>query len=122
MFVASIRVLTFGNTFTPCFAATSGVSSTSPVAGGDGTSASTCSLLGSAAVSFAFPAFVFAYYLNGFGIALQHAGTNGYVAALKDGAATKMGVMHALYGSSLLLILRILSIDPGQVWAHWSRL
>ena len=59
-----------------------------------------------------FPAFVFAYSLNGFGIALQDAGANGYVAAFKYGAATKMGVLHAIYGSSLLLIFRILGIDP----------
>ncbi|KAK7684563.1 hypothetical protein QCA50_012510 [Cerrena zonata] len=46
-----------------------------------------------------FPVFVFAYALNGFGIALQDAGANGYVAAFKKGAATKMGILHAIYGA-----------------------
>ena len=65
-----------------------------------------------------FPVFVLGYVLNGFGIALQvgaslcgssqlrslttpfqDAGANGYVASLKDNAATKMGILHALYGT-----------------------
>ncbi|RPD61411.1 MFS general substrate transporter [Lentinus tigrinus ALCF2SS1-6] len=46
-----------------------------------------------------FPVFVLGYALNGFGVALQDAGANGFVASLKDNAATKMGVLHAVYGA-----------------------
>ncbi|PPQ74073.1 hypothetical protein CVT24_012943 [Panaeolus cyanescens] len=45
-----------------------------------------------------FPAFVFAYVLNGFGIAVQDAQANGFVAVLKRSPETKMGVLHAAYG------------------------
>ena len=45
-----------------------------------------------------FPALVLAYAINGFGLALQDAGANGYVASYKHGAATKMGILHAVYG------------------------
>ncbi|EMD35608.1 hypothetical protein CERSUDRAFT_116336 [Gelatoporia subvermispora B] len=46
-----------------------------------------------------FPVFVIAFAFHGFGGALQDAGANGYVASLssKD-AATKMGILHAVYG------------------------
>ncbi|TFK92343.1 MFS general substrate transporter [Polyporus arcularius HHB13444] len=46
-----------------------------------------------------FPVFVLGYALNGFGVALQDAGANAFVASLKDDAATKMGVLHAVYGA-----------------------
>ncbi|KAH9846506.1 MFS general substrate transporter [Lenzites betulinus] len=45
-----------------------------------------------------FPVFVAGYFVNGFGIALQDAGANGYVASLKENTSTKMGVLHAIYG------------------------
>ncbi|EJF59568.1 MFS general substrate transporter [Dichomitus squalens] len=45
-----------------------------------------------------FPVFVIAYAINGFGLALQDAGANGFVASLKENAATKMSVLHAVYG------------------------
>ncbi|OBZ67290.1 Bypass of stop codon protein 6 [Grifola frondosa] len=37
--------------------------------------------------------------IGGFGIALQDAGANGFVASLKDNASTKMGILHAVYGA-----------------------
>ncbi|EIW55077.1 MFS general substrate transporter [Trametes versicolor FP-101664 SS1] len=45
-----------------------------------------------------FPVFVLGYMINGFGLALQNAGSNGYVAALKENTATKFGILHAIYG------------------------
>ncbi|KAI0767878.1 MFS general substrate transporter [Irpex lacteus] len=50
-----------------------------------------------------FPVFVLGFVFNGFGISLQDAGSNGYVASLKDNAETKMGVMHAIYGVGALI-------------------
>lgn len=68
-----------------------------------------------------FPVFVLGYMINGFGLALQvsthayyrggatanatlsalkNAGSNGYVAALKENTATKFGILHAIYGMS----------------------
>ncbi|KAA1472078.1 MFS general substrate transporter [Dentipellis sp. KUC8613] len=49
-----------------------------------------------------FPLFVIAYCLNGFGIALQDAQANGYVASYKDNGAAKMGMLHAVYGAGAL--------------------
>ncbi|OBZ67359.1 Bypass of stop codon protein 6 [Grifola frondosa] len=48
-----------------------------------------------------FPVFVIAYAVNGFGLALQDAGANGFVASLKDNASTKMGILHAVYGDNI---------------------
>ncbi|KAI0358139.1 MFS general substrate transporter [Trametes cingulata] len=45
-----------------------------------------------------FPVFVIGYYLNGFGIALQEAGANSYVASLKENTSSKFGILHAIYG------------------------
>ncbi|KAI0350646.1 MFS general substrate transporter [Trametes cingulata] len=45
-----------------------------------------------------FPVFVLGYFMNGFGIGLQDAGANGYVASLKENASAKMGILHAIYG------------------------
>ncbi|KAJ3530014.1 hypothetical protein NM688_g7772 [Phlebia brevispora] len=49
-----------------------------------------------------FPVFVLGYAVNGFGLALQDAGANGYVASLREHAAIKMGVLHAVYGLGAL--------------------
>ncbi|GJE94799.1 MFS general substrate transporter [Phanerochaete sordida] len=65
-----------------------------------------------------FPAFVFAFALNGFGIALQDAGANGYVASLKDNAQTKMGLLHATYGAGALCAP--LAATPISHMKHWS--
>lgn len=63
-----------------------------------------------------FPVLVLGYTINGFGLSVQastlspglgyallkhtqDAGANGFVASLKKGAATKMGILHAVYGS-----------------------
>ncbi|KAF9224392.1 MFS general substrate transporter [Gyrodon lividus] len=49
-----------------------------------------------------FPVFVFAYFLNGIGLALQNAQSVGYVASFKENAETKMGVFMAAYGAGAL--------------------
>ncbi|KAH7910276.1 MFS general substrate transporter [Hygrophoropsis aurantiaca] len=49
-----------------------------------------------------FPAFVFAYFLGGIGLALQNAQSVGYVARLKPNAETKMGFLMACYGAGAL--------------------
>lgn len=46
-----------------------------------------------------FPVFVMAFTINGFGIALQDAQANGFVASLQHNAETKMGILHAAYGA-----------------------
>ncbi|KAG1823601.1 MFS general substrate transporter [Suillus subaureus] len=43
-----------------------------------------------------FPAFVLGYAINGFGMALQDAQSNGFVASLKDNPEVKMGILHAV--------------------------
>ncbi|KAK7056396.1 hypothetical protein VNI00_002950 [Paramarasmius palmivorus] len=49
-----------------------------------------------------FPAFILAYAINGVGIAIQDAQANGFVAAIKENAETKMGILHAIYGVGAL--------------------
>ncbi|KAK7684562.1 hypothetical protein QCA50_012509 [Cerrena zonata] len=65
-----------------------------------------------------FPALVFAYAINGFGIALQDAGANGYVASYKHGATTKMGILHAVYGAGAL-VAPLVSTQFAQM-PRWS--
>ncbi|KAI0760312.1 MFS general substrate transporter [Fomes fomentarius] len=65
-----------------------------------------------------FPAFVLGYAINGFGLSLQDAGANGFVASLKDNAATKMGVLHAVYGVGALAS-PLVATQFSQL-THWS--
>ncbi|OCH86759.1 MFS general substrate transporter [Obba rivulosa] len=65
-----------------------------------------------------FPVFVVAYAINGFGIALQDAGANGYVASLADNAETKMGILHAVYGLGALSS-PLVATQFSQLH-HWS--
>ncbi|KAG0695917.1 MFS general substrate transporter [Suillus ampliporus] len=48
-----------------------------------------------------FPAFIFAYFINGIGLALQASNANsvGYVASIKENAELKMGVLMAGAGA-----------------------
>ncbi|KAI0760304.1 MFS general substrate transporter [Fomes fomentarius] len=51
------------------------------------------------AAAVPFPAFVFAYFFNGFGTAFLNAGSNAFLASRSAGkASSKMGFMHAIYG------------------------
>ncbi|CAE6402594.1 unnamed protein product [Rhizoctonia solani] len=45
-----------------------------------------------------FPAFCLAYCANGFGLALQSAQANSFIAQLPNNPSTKMGLLHASYG------------------------
>ncbi|KAI0716684.1 MFS general substrate transporter [Earliella scabrosa] len=65
-----------------------------------------------------FPVFVLGYAVNGFGLSLQDAGANGFVASLKDNAATKMGVLHAIYGVGALAS-PLVATQFSQL-THWS--
>ncbi|KAF8484334.1 MFS general substrate transporter [Gautieria morchelliformis] len=49
-----------------------------------------------------FPVLAIGYVTNGFGIALQDAQANGFVASLQDNSAIKMNLLHAAYGFGAL--------------------
>ncbi|KAI8976584.1 MFS general substrate transporter [Trametes punicea] len=65
-----------------------------------------------------FPVFVMGYAVNGFGLSLQDAGANGFVASLKENAATKMGILHAVYGAGALCS-PLVATQFAQL-SHWS--
>ncbi|KAG8218284.1 hypothetical protein J3R82DRAFT_3895 [Butyriboletus roseoflavus] len=65
-----------------------------------------------------FPVFVFAYFINGIGLALQNAQSVGYVASFKENAETKMGILMAAYGAFLLTRFAQVA-DSYQVVAHF---
>ncbi|CUA77505.1 Gallate transporter [Rhizoctonia solani] len=50
-----------------------------------------------------FPVMCIAYAINGFGIALQDAQANGFVAELPNNASAKMGLLHAVYGAGAFI-------------------
>jgi fucose permease len=50
-----------------------------------------------------FPVFILAYLVNGFGISLLTAHTNGYIASQTRSPAIKMGILHASYGIGALV-------------------
>ncbi|KAJ1311652.1 hypothetical protein OPQ81_010127 [Rhizoctonia solani] len=50
-----------------------------------------------------FPVMCVAYAINGFGIALQDAQANGFVAELPNNASAKMGLLHAVYGAGAFI-------------------
>ncbi|KIK86997.1 hypothetical protein PAXRUDRAFT_831878 [Paxillus rubicundulus Ve08.2h10] len=70
------------------------------------------------AAALPFPAFVLGYAINGFGMALQDAQANGFVASLKDNAEAKMGILHAAYGAGALSS-PLVSTQFSQL-PHWS--
>ncbi|KAK7034020.1 hypothetical protein VNI00_012451 [Paramarasmius palmivorus] len=49
-----------------------------------------------------FAVFVMSYVLGGMAISVQDAGASAYVANIKENAETKMGLLHAAYGSGAL--------------------
>ncbi|KAJ3800932.1 MFS general substrate transporter [Lentinula aff. detonsa] len=65
-----------------------------------------------------FPVFVMTYTINGIGLALQDAQSNGFVASLKDHAETKMGLLHASYGAGALCA-PLVATQFSQM-EHWS--
>ncbi|KAK7044708.1 major facilitator superfamily domain-containing protein [Favolaschia claudopus] len=58
-----------------------------------------------------FPLFVFSYIFNGFGLAVQNAQTNAYVASLQHNSELYMGILHAIYGTS-----NVLGLCPHRLW------
>ncbi|KAI0071065.1 MFS general substrate transporter [Panus rudis PR-1116 ss-1] len=50
-----------------------------------------------------FPVLVLAYCMDGFGIAVQDANANAYVASYKKQAANRMGILHAVFGAGALV-------------------
>ncbi|KAF9448120.1 MFS general substrate transporter [Macrolepiota fuliginosa MF-IS2] len=65
-----------------------------------------------------FPVFVMAFTINGFGVALQDAQANGFVASLQHNGETKMGLLHAAYGAGAL-IAPLISTQFAQLQC-WS--
>ncbi|KIJ59387.1 hypothetical protein HYDPIDRAFT_33252 [Hydnomerulius pinastri MD-312] len=70
------------------------------------------------AAAVPFPAFVFAYSINGLGMALQAAQNVGYIVRFKDGPELKMGLLMATYGAGALL--SPLSATYFVQTPHWS--
>ncbi|KAG0699326.1 MFS general substrate transporter [Suillus ampliporus] len=66
---------------------------------------------------FACVHFVLGYAINGFGMALQDAQSNGFVASLKDNPETKMGILHAVRAGALSSPL--VATQFAQL-PHWS--
>jgi hypothetical protein len=52
-----------------------------------------------------FPAYVMSFTINGIGLAMQDAQANGYTASMKENPETRMGILHAAYGSGTFLFL-----------------
>ncbi|ETW78487.1 hypothetical protein HETIRDRAFT_460335 [Heterobasidion irregulare TC 32-1] len=65
-----------------------------------------------------FPVFAITYAINGFGLALQDAQANGFVASYKENAAAKMGILHAVYGAGALAS-PLVATQFAQL-RHWS--
>ncbi|KAI1788662.1 MFS general substrate transporter [Ganoderma leucocontextum] len=66
-----------------------------------------------------FPLMCCAFSLIGFGLSLQNAQANGFVASLKRDSATKMGFLHGFYGLGAL-ISPLVSTQFAKSAAHWS--
>ncbi|KAJ7485280.1 major facilitator superfamily domain-containing protein [Mycena latifolia] len=49
-----------------------------------------------------FPLFVISFAINGFGVSIQNAQTNAYVASLRHNSELYMGMLHASYGAGAL--------------------
>ncbi|KZT32778.1 MFS general substrate transporter [Sistotremastrum suecicum HHB10207 ss-3] len=65
-----------------------------------------------------FPVLALGYVINGFGISLQDAQANGFVASLQENAAAKMGILHAAYGGGALISPLVATHFASQ--KHWS--
>ncbi|KAG5642083.1 hypothetical protein DXG03_003636 [Asterophora parasitica] len=65
-----------------------------------------------------FPALVVAYAINGFGVAMQDAQANGFVASIDSNAEAKMGILHAVYGAGALCSPLVATQFAQQ--KHWS--
>ena len=54
-----------------------------------------------------FPVFCIFFVLNGFGLSIQDAQSNGLVASLHEHAEEKMGILHAVYGKNQIYFNRL---------------
>ncbi|KAL1745818.1 major facilitator superfamily domain-containing protein [Schizophyllum fasciatum] len=70
------------------------------------------------AIAPPFPVLCIAYAINGFGMAVQDAQANGYVASLTEHQETKMGALHAAYGFGAL-VAPLVSTQFAQMH-RWS--
>ncbi|KAF7350828.1 MFS domain-containing protein [Mycena sanguinolenta] len=70
------------------------------------------------AAALPFPVFVFAAVINGIGLAIQDALSNGYVASMKTNSETKMGFVQAAYGAGAL-VAPFVSTQFAQL-SRWS--
>ncbi|KAM5531233.1 hypothetical protein V8D89_015099 [Ganoderma adspersum] len=66
-----------------------------------------------------FPLMCCAFFLIGFGLSLQNAHANGFVASLKRDSPTKMGFLHGSYGLGAL-ISPLISTQFAKSPTHWS--
>ncbi|OJT07475.1 Bypass of stop codon protein 6 [Trametes pubescens] len=66
-----------------------------------------------------FPLLCAAFVLIGFGLSLQNAHCNGFVASLKKSSHTKMGFLHGSYGLGAL-ISPLVATQFAQSTSHWS--
>ncbi|CAE6438283.1 unnamed protein product [Rhizoctonia solani] len=68
--------------------------------------------------AFPFPVMALAFVTKGFGIGLQDALANGFVAALRNDPSAKMGIIHSFYGAGALISPVIAT--QFAYHAHWS--
>ncbi|EJD40210.1 MFS general substrate transporter [Auricularia subglabra TFB-10046 SS5] len=66
-----------------------------------------------------FPVLVVFAALNGFGMAIQDAQSNGFVAVMKHNPDRKMGVLHAVYGLGAL-VSPLIATQFAQLPRHWA--
>ncbi|KAL5492168.1 hypothetical protein ACEPAI_3615 [Sanghuangporus weigelae] len=66
-----------------------------------------------------FPVFCIAFLIDGWGISLQDAQSNSFVAALSENSSTKMGIIHALYGFGAVCS-PFAATQFAQLPQHWS--
>ena len=64
-----------------------------------------------------FPIMCIAYVISGFGISIQNAHANGFVAGSFHHVSTRLGLLHASYGTYILhpLIACVLTVQPRQI-------
>ncbi|EJD07347.1 MFS general substrate transporter [Fomitiporia mediterranea MF3/22] len=66
-----------------------------------------------------FSVFCIAFLINGWGISLQDAQSNSFVAGLSENSSAKMGIMHALYGFGAVCS-PFAATQFAQMPKHWS--
>ena len=62
-----------------------------------------------------FPLMCIAFVLIGFGLSLQNAHCNGFVAASPENVVTRMGILHASYGAYFSLASVSMMLTLGYI-------